>query len=129
MPLKRKLVRRKVRQRYKGSVLGLAWTLINPPLMVLACWSLFTFLFGTPTPNYAFLPFVGLTIAASSPNADLAKKCRLPRITFPVAATLRDPNPGGEMLIIAIPLPTWLSAMSLVLSIVLSTFMLLAHVL
>jgi lipopolysaccharide transport system permease protein len=118
MPLKRKLVRRKVRQRYKGSVLGLAWTLINPPLMVLACWSLFTFLFGTPTPNYAFLPFVGLTIAASSPNADLAKKCRLPRITFPVAATLRDPNPGGEMLI-----------MSLVLSIVLSTFMLLAHVL
>ena len=35
-PLFRNLVRREVRQRYRGSVLGLAWTLITPAVMVAA---------------------------------------------------------------------------------------------
>ena len=60
LPLLRNLTRREIRQRYKGSALGLAWTLINPALVVLAYWVVFKFLFGTPIPNYALFLFVGL---------------------------------------------------------------------
>ena len=59
-PLFRNLVRREIRQRYKGSVLGLGWTLLNPLIMVGAYWLVFKFLFGSPIANYALFMFVGL---------------------------------------------------------------------
>ncbi len=61
-PLFRNLVRREVRQRYKGSVLGLAWTLITPAVMVAAYSLVFKFLLRIDIPNYALFLFVGLTI-------------------------------------------------------------------
>ncbi len=140
LPLLRNLVRREVRQRYKGSVLGLAWTLINPLLVVLAYWVVFKFLFGTPIPNYALFLFVGLmvwslffgglTVASSSliANANLVTKVRFPRLIIPVAAILGNAVVAGAMLVIAVPLCIWLSAEDLAPLVLLPAFLLLALV-
>ena len=115
-PLYRNLVRREVRQRYKGSALGLGWTLLNPLIMVAAYWLVFEFLFGSSIPNYALFMFVGLTvwtlfyggitIAASSlvANASLVTKVRFPREIIPLASVTANSVIAGAMLAIALPL-------------------------
>ena len=116
MPLYRNLVRREVRQRYKGSVLGLAWTLINPVVMVGAYWVVFKFLFGSPIQNYALFMFVGLTVwtlfyagiqvASQSlvSNASLVTKVKFPREIVPLASMTANAVIAGAMLVIALPL-------------------------
>ncbi len=59
-------MRREVRQRYKGSVLGLAWTLVTPAIMVGAYSLVFKFLLKIDVPNYALFLFVGLAAGSSS---------------------------------------------------------------
>ena len=115
-PLYRNLVRREVRQRYKGSALGLGWTLLNPLIMVGAYWIVFKFLFGSPIPNYALFMFVGLmvwtlfyggiTVASSSlvANASLVTKVRFPREIIPLASITANAVIAGAMLVIALPL-------------------------
>ena len=115
-PLYRNLVRREVRQRYKGSALGLGWTLLNPLIVVAAYWLVFKFLFGSSIPNYALFMFVGLmvwtlfyggiTIAASSlvANASLVTKVRFPREIIPLASMTANSVIAGAMLVIALPL-------------------------
>lgn len=116
LPLLRNLTRREIRQRYKGSALGLAWTLINPALVVLAYWVVFKFLFGSPIPNYALFLFVGLmawalfyggiVVASQSlvANASLITKVRFPRQLIPLAAMAGNAVVAGAMLAIAAPL-------------------------
>lgn len=116
LPLFRNLVRRDVRQRYKGSALGLAWALINPALVVLAYWVVFKFLFGTPIPNYALFLFVGLmawalfyggiVVASQSlvANASLITKVRFPRQLIPLSAISGNAVIAAAMLVIALPL-------------------------
>ncbi|MCA9289666.1 MAG: hypothetical protein KDA25_00970, partial [Phycisphaerales bacterium] len=61
-PLFRNLVRREVRQKYKGSLFGLLWTLANPALMVGTYYVVFTFLFDAPVKPYAIFLLTGLSI-------------------------------------------------------------------
>jgi lipopolysaccharide transport system permease protein len=115
-PLFRNLVRREVRQRYKGSVLGLAWTLITPAVMVGAYSVVFKFLLRIDIPYYALFLFVGLTIwtfflggaqlASSSlvANAGLVTKVRFPRQIVPLASMTANAFTAGAMLAIALPL-------------------------
>ena len=115
-PLYRNLVRREVRQRYKGSILGLGWTLLNPLIVVGAYWIVFKFLFGSPIPNYALFMFVGLmvwtlfyggiTVASSSlvANASLVTKVRFPREIVPLASVTASSVIALAMLVIAVPL-------------------------
>ncbi len=115
-PLYRNLVRREVRQRYKGSALGLAWTLINPLILVAAYWVVFRFLFGSPIPNFALFMFVGLTVwtlmyggmqAASSSlvsNSTLVTKVRFPREIIPLASISANTITTLMMLVVAVPL-------------------------
>jgi lipopolysaccharide transport system permease protein len=115
-PLYRNLVRREVRQRYKGSALGLGWTLLNPLIMVAAYWLVFKFLFGSTIPDYALFIFVGLmvwtlfyggiTVAASSlvANASLVTKVSFPRQIIPLASMTANSVIAGAMLVIALPL-------------------------
>lgn len=115
-PLFRNLVRREVRQRYKGSVLGLAWTLITPAVMVAAYSVVFKFLMRIQIPNYALFLFVGLTVwtffmggaqlASRSlvSNATLVTKVRFPRAIVPVAAIVGNSFTAGAMLVVALPL-------------------------
>ncbi len=119
-PLFRNLVRREVRQRYKASALGLAWTLINPLLVVAAYWVVFKFLFGSPIQNYALFLFVGLmvwtlvfggmSVGAQSiiSNASLVTKVRFPRVIIPAAAITANAVIAAAMLLIALPLCIWL---------------------
>ena len=140
-PLYRNLVRREVRQRYKGSVLGLGWTLLNPLIMVGAYWIVFKFLFGSPIPNYALFMFVGLmvwtlfyggiTVASSSlvANASLVTKVRFPREIIPLASVTANSVIAGAMLVIALPLCIILGSGSLLPLVLLPVFLVLAALL
>lgn len=115
-PLFRNLVRREVRQRYRGSVLGLAWTLITPAIMVGAYSVVFKFLLRIDIPYYALFLFLGLTvwtfflggaqIASGSlvANASLVTKVRFPRQIVPLASMTGNAFTAGAMLAIALPL-------------------------
>lgn len=136
-PLYRNLVKREVRQRYKGSVLGLAWTLINPLIVVLAYSVVFKFLFGSPIPNYALFLFVGLmvwtvfyggiTVGSQSlvSNASLVTKVRFPREIIPLASMTANGVIAGAMLVIALPLCIWLGQGSKVTLVALPAFLIL----
>lgn len=120
-PLFRNLVRREVRQRYKGSTLGLAWTLITPAVMVGAYSLVFKFLLRIDIPKYALFLFVGLTIwtfflggaqlASGSlvANAGLVTKVSFPRQIVPLAAITGNAFTAGAMLAIALPLCLFLT--------------------
>jgi lipopolysaccharide transport system permease protein len=115
-PLYRNLVRREVRQRYRGSALGLLWTLITPAIMVGAYSIVFKFLLGSPIPNYSLFLFLGLAvwtlflggaqIASGSlvANAGLVTKVRFPRQIVPLAAMTGNAFTAGAMFVIAVPL-------------------------
>jgi ABC-type polysaccharide/polyol phosphate export permease len=141
-PLFRNLVRREVRQRYKGSALGLAWTLINPLVLVAAYWVVFRFLFGSPIPNFALFMFVGLMVwtlfygglqtASSSlvSNSTLVTKVRFPREIIPLASISANTVTAGAMLVVVLPLCLALgTGQSLVPLVLLPVFLALAIVL
>src|SRR5687768_4919989 len=92
------LVRRELRQKYQGSVLGLAWYLINPLVLMAAYW----FLFGVvlkvfEVPDYPLFLLCGLVVwiffsqsltAAATSLLDqgaLVRKARFPRETIPAS--------------------------------------------
>ena len=115
-PLFRTLTVRALRQRYKGSVLGVLWTLVTPLVMVGAYWVVFKFLFGSPIPNYALFMFVGMIgwgvfftgiqMASGSitGNAALITKVNFPREIVPLAAITANGITTAVMLVIAVPL-------------------------
>ncbi|MBJ7454442.1 MAG: ABC transporter permease [Thermoleophilia bacterium] len=116
-PFFRNLVKREVRQKYKGSLFGLIWTMVTPALIVASYWLVFTYVFKAVTiPNYALFLFTGLVVwtfffggaqvASSSivSNANLVKKVRFPREIVPVSAILANGFTAGAMFVIALPL-------------------------
>lgn len=117
MPLFRHLVRREVRQRYKGSIFGLAWTLINPLLMVGAYSLVFHYVWRVlDLKPYALFLFVGLTVwtffmngaqvmsSSLVANATLVKKVRFPREILPLTAMAGNGVTAGAMFALALPL-------------------------
>ena len=141
-PLYRNLVRREVRQRYKGSLLGLAWTLLNPIVLVLTYSMVFHYLWRVvDIPRYPLFLFTGLAIwtfflggaqmAASSlvANGNLVKKVRFPREIVPAAAISANAVTSGAMFAIALPLGLALSADSYAPLLALPVFVLLIAVL
>lgn len=116
-PLFENLVRREVRQRYKGSVIGLLWTLINPIVMVGVYSVVFRYLLRFDSINpYALFLFVGLTVwtffsggvqvATSSlvANSQLVTKVAFPRAIVPLAAITGNAFTAAAMMAIALPL-------------------------
>lgn len=96
------LVERNLRRRYRGSVLGIYWSLLNPLIMT----GLYTAIFGATfasyynnsTLNYVLAAFTGLVVinffSASTvqaltsvvENGAIANKIRLPLMVFPLSA-------------------------------------------
>lgn len=116
-PLFRNLVRREVRQRYKASAFGVAWTLVNPLVTVAAYWFVFRFVFPTGSNDpYALFLFVGLACwtifmggaQAAAPslvaNASLVTKIKFPRQIIPLSAMVGTWFTACAMLVIALPL-------------------------
>lgn len=117
------LTRREIRGRYKGSWLGVVWSLVTPLVMMGAYTLVFTVVFQVgrlgEIPNYSLFLLTGLalwvffagtlTTAASSliGNAGLVKKVRFPREIVPVAATVSQGLAGAMIVVVLIPLNLW----------------------
>jgi lipopolysaccharide transport system permease protein len=107
------LFRRDVQAKYRGSLLGLAWTLANPVLLMAVYLLVFSVLWETPfgtEGHYALFLLVGLSAwiffasseqAASRSmldNANLIRKTRFPRQLVPLSVVATQLISFGVML-------------------------------
>ncbi len=88
--------------RYKRSVLGFLWALLNPALLMLVLTLVFSTVLRFPIPHYAIfllsvlLPWTffsqSLSYAVESivGNGDLIKKIRVAKLVFPMAAIVSN---------------------------------------
>lgn len=91
------LVRKDLRGRYKGSVLGFLWTFINPLLQLVVYTIVFSYILPTAIDKYYLYLFVGLipwiffsaSITGGSASIvaqkDLIKKIYFPRQVIPIS--------------------------------------------
>ena len=99
-PLLRELVVRDIKVRYRHSVLGLVWTVLNPLLMMVVITIVFSTLFKQNIPNFPIYYLSGslifsfnsesTTTALNSiiSNAALIKKVYIPKYLFPFSNVL-----------------------------------------
>lgn len=115
-PLLRSLIRREIRQRYKGSVLGLGWNLVIPGVLIATYTFVFRYIFRSGVEDYALYIVTGMgawalfatggQVAASSliANANLVKKVRFPREIIPLSAIVGNAFTAGAILVVALVL-------------------------
>jgi lipopolysaccharide transport system permease protein len=114
------MVRRELRQKYKGSALGVLWYLINPLVLMGAYALVFSVLWRVvDIPDYPLFLIVGLVVwvffaqalIAAAPslvqNAPLVRKVRFPRETIP--ASVATVQLVTFMVMLAILLPVALA--------------------
>lgn len=94
------LVIRDLKVRYKNSVLGILWSLLNPLLMTIVFTVVFTLMLRSPEPNYpvffmcGYLPwsFLSESVAGGTNsivgNSHLIKKVYFPREVLPLSDVL-----------------------------------------
>jgi ABC-type polysaccharide/polyol phosphate export permease len=111
------LFRRELRVKYRGSALGLAWTLINPIMLMLAYWLIFSVIIrAVSVDHYPLFLLTGLLVwiffqsaiqmACSSllGHASLVKQVRLPRQLLPVSVVATNLVTMLVMLAVVLPL-------------------------
>jgi ABC-2 type transport system permease protein len=93
------LVSRDFKTRYKRSVLGVLWSLLNPLLMMLVQYFVFSTVFRQDIPNFAAYLIVGVvmfnffneacgqTLASIVGNASLITKVYMPKYIYPLTRT------------------------------------------
>ena len=96
-PLIKELVKRDLRLKYRRSVLGYLWSLLNPLLMMIVMTLVFSYMFRFDIPNYPLYLICGQTLfnffneatnmAMQSviQNAQLIKKVYIPKYIFPIS--------------------------------------------
>jgi ABC-2 type transport system permease protein len=96
------LALKELKIRYKRSVLGFMWALLNPALLMVVLTLVFSTIMRFPIPHYAIfllsvlLPWTffsqSLSYAVESivTNGDLIKKVAIPKIVFPMAALVSN---------------------------------------
>jgi ABC-type polysaccharide/polyol phosphate export permease len=99
-PLIRNLVLKELTLKYRGSVLGVAWSLAHPALLLLVYTLAFRHVLRVPVPHYPFFLLVALlpwnffaTAASASTgsvvfNGSLLRIAAFPREALPVATVL-----------------------------------------
>ncbi len=117
------LVRREIRGRYKGSALGVVWTLVTPFVMMLAYTLVFSIIFkfvDDRLPHYPLYLLTGLALwvffssalvgSATSliGNSNLVKKVRFPREIVPIAAVVSQGPTLLVMIAVLIPFSAFL---------------------
>jgi len=92
------LVGRAIKLRYKRSVLGFAWTMLNPLVTMAILTAVFSTAFATTVPSYPAFVIVGLLawnlfalgssqgLASIVDSGQLIRKVGVPKVIFPVAA-------------------------------------------
>ena len=98
--LVRSLVLRDLRLKYRGSILGFFWSLLNPLFTIGVYWFAFTYIMRTSIANFAFflllgvLPwtfFVNATMMSTgsiSEGGALLKSVAFPRAVLPISTVL-----------------------------------------
>lgn len=96
------LALKELRVRYKRSVLGFVWALLNPALLMLVLTAVFSVLMRFSVPHYSIfllsmlLPWtffsqaLAYSVESIVSNGELLKKVRVPRLVFPVAALVSN---------------------------------------
>ncbi len=96
------IVFRDLKVRYKGSFLGVIWTILAPLMSMTVLWAVFTYAMKIQIPNYAAYLLSGiiswnLFIQSSTAGgasilgaAALIRKVRLPRVVFPMAVVVNN---------------------------------------
>jgi lipopolysaccharide transport system permease protein len=116
--LLRTLVKREIRVRYKGSALGLLWSLVYPLVMMAVYTLVFSVLWKSAgdIPHYPLFVLAGLAVwgffqvglqmgtASLVANSDLIKKVWFPRELVVTAAVLAQTVSIGVILVVLIPL-------------------------
>jgi ABC-type polysaccharide/polyol phosphate export permease len=118
------LFRRDFAVRFRGSALGVAWTLINPLLLMGVYTLLFSFLIKAPgidsIPNFplfvltgllAWIFFQGSVQTATGSlvgNASLVKQVRFPRQLLPLSVVAANLFTLLAMLVVILPFTLWL---------------------
>ena len=110
------MVRRELRQKYKGSALGVLWYLVNPLILMGAYALVFKVLLRVASvPDYPVFLISGLIVwvffsqalLASAPslvvNAPLIRKVRFPRETIPGSVAAVQAVTFGVMLVLLVP--------------------------
>ena len=96
----RNLVKRDIRGRYKGSVLGVLWNLLLPLVQIIVYVMVFTTIFKPDIDNYAIYMITGMVLwfyfsdclsegsYVLVANGDMLKKIYFPRIALPISVVL-----------------------------------------
>src|SRR5437588_373041 len=96
------LALRELKVRYKRSVLGFLWALLNPALLMLVLTVVFTTIMPTNIKHFSlfllstmllyifFSQSLSYAVEAMVGNAELIKKVAVPKLVFPVAAVLSN---------------------------------------
>lgn len=96
-PLIKELVSRDLKVKYRRSVLGYLWSLLNPLLMMTVMTLVFSYMFRFDIPNYPLYLICGQTLwvffnestnmamFSIVQNASLIKKVYIPKYIFPVS--------------------------------------------
>ena len=112
----RSLVRREVRGRYRNTILGYTWTVIEPTLLSVVYWFLFIMLAGNPDEYYAVWVLIGVIVWACFAKSLMASVTSLtgntqmihlvffPRIIFPSTAVIANIVITAMSSLVVIPL-------------------------
>ena len=96
----RQLVERDFKTKYKRSILGAFWSFLNPLLMMLVQYFVFSTVFQSDIPNFAayliigtvmfnfFSESCGLTLMSILGNASLITKVYMPKYIYPLTRTV-----------------------------------------
>jgi homopolymeric O-antigen transport system permease protein len=111
------LFRRELRVKYRGSVLGLGWTLINPIVLMVGYWLLFSILLkAVSIQHYPLFVLSGLvtwiffqsavqmSCASLLGHASLVKQVRFPRQLLPLSVVATNLVTMLVMLAVVLPL-------------------------
>ena len=107
------LWRRELYTKYRGSVLGLGWTLINPIVLVLVYWVVFSVLLrALEIEHFPLFVLTGITVwvffqsavqmsaASLFGQANLVKQVRFPRHLIPLSVVAANLVTLGVMLVV-----------------------------
>lgn len=111
--LVKQLVARDFKTKYKRSVLGILWSFLNPLLMMIVQYIVFSTLFRSSIPNFSLYLLVGIVcfnffsectgmcLGSITGNASLITKVYMPKYIYPVSRALSS---GINLLFSLIPL-------------------------